>query len=61
MRIFVYALVAWTCLAALSTVTDVYFVFRSPSGRHGARVLALTREHAAGRRGAQVGHDQSGR
>jgi hypothetical protein len=41
------ALIIWGCLAAISVVTDMTFVFRSLSGRDGADALALTRAHAA--------------
>jgi hypothetical protein len=40
-------LIAWACLAAISVVTDMTFVFRSLSGRDGADALALIRAHAA--------------
>ena len=47
MMIVVYVLIAWGCLATISTATDMYFAYRSLSGRDGADVLAATREHAA--------------
>jgi len=47
MTIFVYAVIAWACCAAISAATDMYLMYRSLSGRDGTEVLALTREHAA--------------
>ena len=45
--IVVDALIIWGCLAAISVVTDMTFVFRSLSGRDGADALVLIRAHAA--------------
>jgi hypothetical protein len=45
--VFVYALIIWSCFAAVSASTHMYFVFRSLSGREGAESMAMTRAHAA--------------
>jgi hypothetical protein len=49
--IYVYALIAWGCLATISVVIDSIAMYRSISGLNGEAVLAATRNTAKGASG----------
>jgi hypothetical protein len=48
--IYLYVLVPWGCLAAVSLVTDSIVIYRTLTGRNGKPALALFR-HIAARHG----------